>query len=183
MSRVDIPSIPLVDYVLEHADARADKPAIIDAGSGRSLSFGELGRLVRKAATGLAAQGFRKGDVLALFSPNLPEYAVAFYGAASLGGAVTTANPLHTASELRLQLKDSGASILVTTRDLLPVALESALRTNVSSVFAIGGSGSASPSFESLLHTAIARRGSTSRQAATSSLCRTRAARPVSRKA
>ena len=41
--------------------------------------------------------------------PNLPEYAIAFHGAASAGGSCTTVNPLYTANELAHQLEDSGA--------------------------------------------------------------------------
>ncbi len=46
--------------------------------------------------------------------PNVPEYAVAAHAAMSLGGVVTTANPLYTPSELAHQLRDSRARTLVT---------------------------------------------------------------------
>ena|SRR5437773_1198443 len=62
------------------------------------------------AATGLARLGFRRGDVLAIYSPNLPEYAVCFNAVASLGGASTTINPLYTADEAAKQLADAGGS-------------------------------------------------------------------------
>ena len=41
----------------------------------------------------MAERGFGKGDVLAVYMPNLPEYAVAFHGAASAGGMCMTVNP------------------------------------------------------------------------------------------
>ena len=69
---------------------------------------------MRKAAAGLAARGFRKGDVFAIYSPNLPEYAVAFHAVSLLGGIITTINPLYTAAELSRQLEDAGARALVT---------------------------------------------------------------------
>ena len=50
--------------------------------------------------TGLAARGFRKGDVFAIYSPNVPEYAVAFHAVSLLGGINTTINPLYTVTEL-----------------------------------------------------------------------------------
>ena len=91
-----------------------DKPALIDGPSGRTITYGQLADSVRRAAAGLAQRGFRKGDVFAIYSPNLPEYAVIFLAVASLGGINTTANPLYTADELAKQLKDSRARFLVT---------------------------------------------------------------------
>ena len=50
-------------------------------------------------ATGLVLRGFQKGDVFAIFSPNMPEYAVAFYGVARRRGQYNV-NPLYTVEEL-----------------------------------------------------------------------------------
>src|SRR6186713_1277315 len=92
---VEVPRTDVTSFVLEHASERADKPALIDGPSGRELTYGKLERSVRGLAAGLAARGFAKGDVLGLYMPNLPEYAVAFHGVASAGGKCTTMNPLY----------------------------------------------------------------------------------------
>jgi acyl-CoA synthetase (AMP-forming)/AMP-acid ligase II len=101
-------------------------------------------------AAGLAARGFGKGDVLAIHSPNLPEYALAFYGTAAAGGAATTINPLYTVDELAFQLKDAGARFLVTVPPFLDRAREAAARTAVEEVFVFGEAEGATP-FASLL--------------------------------
>src|SRR5437867_2156837 len=77
---VAIPEVPLTDYVLEAAGEHPDKPALIDGPSGRTLTFGQLVAGVRRVAAGLAARGFGKGDVFAIYCPNLPEYGLAFFG-------------------------------------------------------------------------------------------------------
>ena len=84
---VSIPEIPLTHYVLRRAVELGDKPALIDGPTGRTYTYGELPGYVNRLAAGLADHGFHKGNVLAIFSPNLPEYALAFYAAATLGGA------------------------------------------------------------------------------------------------
>ena len=94
--------------------ARGEKPAFIDGPSERTLTYRGWAEGVQRVATGLAARGFRKGDVFAIFSPNVPEYAVAFHAVSLLGGINTTISPLYTVSELRDQLRDSGARYLVT---------------------------------------------------------------------
>ena len=58
---------------------------MIDGPSGRTLTYGQLGGAIRLAAAGSAQRAFRKGDVFAIYSPNLPEYAVAFNAVASSG--------------------------------------------------------------------------------------------------
>jgi len=111
---VEIPEVSITEFVLGRAADRGDKPAIVDGPSGRTLTYAQLFDLVRRAAAGLAANGFKKGDVLGIYSPNVPEYAVAFHAAASLGGISTTVNPLYTTRELAQQLTDCGAIFLLT---------------------------------------------------------------------
>jgi acyl-CoA synthetase (AMP-forming)/AMP-acid ligase II len=116
---VRIPNEPITDVVLRAAQAHPERPALVDATTGRTLTFGGLVDQVRRVAAGLAAVGIGKGDVVALWSPNAPEFAVAFHAVARLGGVITTANPASTSHELALQLVDAGATLLITTGDLL----------------------------------------------------------------
>lgn len=69
---------------------------------------------------------WRKGDVLALFSPNCIDTPAVTWGCHWAGGVVSPANPAYTASELTHHLKDSGAKVLVTQPSFLKVALEAA---------------------------------------------------------
>src|SRR5215212_3409636 len=110
----EIPDVPLTSFVLERVSQFPDWPALIDAPTGRTITYQQLADGIRRTAVGLRRRGFGKGDVLAIFSPNLPEYAFAFHGTALAGGTVTTANPLATVDELAKQLQDSGAVFLVT---------------------------------------------------------------------
>jgi acyl-CoA synthetase (AMP-forming)/AMP-acid ligase II len=142
---VAIPDVSLTEYVLRHAERLGGKPALIDGPTGRALTYGELAAGVRRAAAGLARRGFVKGDVLAIYAPNLPEYAIVFQAVASLGGVNTTANPLYTADELTTQLRDSGARLLVTVPPLLPKAREAAQRAGVEEVYVLGEAEGATP--------------------------------------
>ena len=73
--------------------------------------------------------------MFAIYSPNLPEYAVAFHAVSLLGGTVTTMNPLYTVGEIGAQLDDAGARYLVTVGPFLEkarqVAAERGLRGGV----------------------------------------------------
>ena len=137
-AEVEIPDSAISDFVLEGAAARGDKPALIDGPSGRTITYAELAQGVKSLASGLAARGFSKGDVLAVYMPNLPEYAIAFHGAASAGGKCTTVNPLYTANELTHQLEDSGARFLITVPPFLDAAKEAAESAGIDDLFVLG---------------------------------------------
>lgn len=149
---VSVPETSLSSYVLGAAEECGDKPAFIDAESGRELTYAGLVEQVDRAAAGLAERGLEKGDVFAIYSPNLPEYAVAFHGVTSAGGVVTTANPLYTVEELSRQLDDSGARYLLTVPPFLEKALDAADRTGVEEVFVLGEAEAGTP-FAALLGT------------------------------
>ena len=144
------PDVSLTRLLLEQSADRGDKPAFIDAPSGRALTYREWGEVVRKAAAGLARRGLRKGDVFAIYSPNLPEYAVALHAVSLAGGVTTTISPLYTAAELGHQLTDAGAQYIVTVPSFLAKAQEAARECGLREVFVFGEAEGATP-FASLL--------------------------------
>jgi acyl-CoA synthetase (AMP-forming)/AMP-acid ligase II len=147
---VTIPELTITEYVLRHAERLGDKPAFIDGPSGRVLTYRQLADSVRRAASGLSQHGLRKGDVVAIYSPNCAEYAVVFHAVATLGAINTTVNPLYTADELATQLRDSGARFLVTVPAALEKAREAAARTGIKEIFVIGTGEGARPFAELL---------------------------------
>jgi acyl-CoA synthetase (AMP-forming)/AMP-acid ligase II len=147
---VTIPNISLPDVVFADAARRADKPALIDGLSGRAITYGQLVGGARRVAGGLAARGLQPGEVFAIYLPNLPEYAVAFYGVLLAGGTTTTINPLYTVEELATQLQDADASYLLTIPPFLDKAMAAAARSGVREVFVLGEAAGATP-FAALL--------------------------------
>lgn len=148
---VEIPNISITEYVLGRAGQRADKPAIIEGATGRTLTYGQLADLVLRVASGLAAHGLSKGDVLGIYSPNVPEYAAAFHATASLGGICTTVNPLYTPRELAQQLNDARASYLFTVPAFIENAREAVRQVpTIREVFVLGEAEGATP-FSALL--------------------------------
>jgi acyl-CoA synthetase (AMP-forming)/AMP-acid ligase II len=147
---VTIPEVPITDYVLRRAEELGDKPALVDGPSGRTYYYRQLPGLIRKLASGLAAHGVSRGDVLAIYSPNLPEYALMFHAVARLGAITTMVPPLFTDDEISRQLSDSGAKFLLTIPELLTKARAVAKASGVEKMFVIGEAEGA-VSFASLL--------------------------------
>lgn len=112
-------NVDLTSFIFSRSEDAKDRVALVDAASGRSYTNGQVRALVKKTAAGLAAKGITKGSVVCLYSPNLPEYAFVFLGAATLGAACSLANPTYNPEELSKILIDSKPSILVTVAPFL----------------------------------------------------------------
>ena len=94
--------------------------------------------LSRKLASALSKRGIKKGDVIAIFAPNVPEYAIVFLGVLQTGGVVTGVNPLFTSDELTNQLKEANAKCVFTVHQLAHRAEEAARKLVIEHVFVIG---------------------------------------------
>ncbi|HEX6348860.1 MAG TPA: AMP-binding protein [Candidatus Dormibacteraeota bacterium] len=117
---VEIPDVTLPDLILGRARERGEHPALIDAARGAVTTYAQLAEEVDRLASGLHDEGFGKGEVAALCTPNRVEFPIVACAVARLGGIVTTLNPAYTEAEMRRQLKDSGAVIAFTTAELAP---------------------------------------------------------------
>ncbi len=111
---VEIPDVPIHEYAFARAAEFPDRLALIDGPTGRSYTYAALHGAVKAFAGGLAKHGFGRGDTLAIVAPNIPEYAIVFHGVSMVGGTITTVNPTYGPEEIAFQLKDAGATLVVT---------------------------------------------------------------------
>ncbi len=81
---------------------------------GKVLTYGEIGRMVDRAAAGLQKLGVKKGTKVGLFMPNCPTFIVYYFAMLKAGGTVVNYNPLYTLEELTFQVKDSETELMVT---------------------------------------------------------------------
>jgi acyl-CoA synthetase (AMP-forming)/AMP-acid ligase II len=145
---IELEGTTLHGMVGETALGWEERPALIDGATDSTVTYGTLASRVERVAAGLAGRGFGVGDVLALWAPNLPQWAGVALGAMAAGGTVTGVNPAYTERELRGQLADSGASVLVTVPSLVPAALSAASSTGVRDVVVLGEADGATPILE-----------------------------------
>jgi acyl-CoA synthetase (AMP-forming)/AMP-acid ligase II len=142
---VEVGGTTLHGMVLDAAERSGDRAALVDGPSGTTVSYRRLAERVRGVAAGLAVRGFRPGDVLALWAPNLPQWAGVALGAMAAGGTVTGVGPAASGRELATQLADAGASVLVTVPSLVPAARAAAAAAGVGQVVVLGQADGATP--------------------------------------
>ena len=104
----------LHDLVLESCRKHAHKTALVDASSGRRLTYAEYGETVESLARGLITAGVKPGDVVAIFLANSWEFCTAYHATTLAGAIPTLLNPTYREREVRYQLENSGAVILIT---------------------------------------------------------------------
>jgi len=136
-----IPDMSITEYVFAGLPAEPSEVVLIDGPSGREMTAGAFRTAVERLAGVLTAAGHGAGQVTCLMAPNSPDYAVVFHAVAWAGGTISTANPTYTAPELNHQLKDSGASLLITIPAFLDTARAAAEGTGVRRIAVIGGEG------------------------------------------
>ena len=105
------PEVPLTRLLDDAAASFPTRVAV--AFLGRTLTYREVKDAVDHLAAGLAGLGVRKGDRVALVLPNCPQNVLTVFAVLRLGAVVVQADPSASDGELRAQLLDSGARVVV----------------------------------------------------------------------
>ncbi len=141
------------DLIKHSVRDNPDKPAILF--QDRSYSYGDLDRLINRAARGLLDLGLKKGEVLSLFLPSLPELIIAYLGTVRAGLTVNVVNAMLREQEVAYILKDCRSRAVITEAQRLPI-IES-LRSEVPSLKTIislqNQDGGKYPALDSMLAT------------------------------
>ena len=102
-------------HPIQHAQARPDQPAVIMAGSGKTISFGEMDAQANQFAQLLRANGFAPNDSFAVLLENRIEFYTLIWGSQRAGTMLVPISTRLTAPEISYILKDSEAKLLITS--------------------------------------------------------------------
>ncbi len=108
---VEIPERTLPEVFDEVAGKFSNRNAMVFYGS--KISFSKLKEEVDRFATALHDLGITKGDKVALYLLNSPQYIIAYFGALKVGATITPISPVYTSIEVKHQLEDSEAASIV----------------------------------------------------------------------
>lgn len=133
-AEIDVAEFPSIVSVLDSAIERyRDRPAF--SHMGKVMTYGDIDRLSRQFASYLINdRKLKKGDRVALMMPNVLQYPIAIFGALRAGLTVVNTNPLYTPRELKHQLVDSGAKVLVVLENVANTAAAVVAETQVEQV-------------------------------------------------
>lgn len=100
-------------HPITHAAARPDRPAIIMAGSGETVTYGEMDATANRFARLLRAKGVGCGDPFALLMENNALYLQLVWGSQRAGTMMVPIPNRLTAPEIAYILKDAGAKLVI----------------------------------------------------------------------
>jgi len=131
---IDYPDEPLYKLLDNIAAKNPDAPSTL--WSGVSRSFAEVKDQADRIANFLVSRGIKKGDRVAIFLPNLPQYPPVFFGILKTGAIAVTCNPSYTEAELNFQLTDAGVKAVFCMDDkrFTPLTYKAIKGTDVESV-------------------------------------------------
>ena len=109
---IDIPKQNLIEMFRTVAAQHHDQPATFF--KGKFKTYAEIETEVNKMANGLRKLGIKKGDRVAVYLPNSPQFLVTFFAVQSLGAIFTAFNPLYSAREIKERLNDAQPKVFVT---------------------------------------------------------------------
>ena len=129
------PQLPLHEHLRRHARETPDRIAYL--WYGQPLTWAQLDAASDAFAARLQALGVQKGEPVALFMNNCPQYVMAHYGIQKIGAIVCPCGPLNKEHELEYQLTDLQARVIVAADVLLPVVDKVRAKTALQQVFVV----------------------------------------------
>jgi long-chain acyl-CoA synthetase len=109
------------DVILAACRQFDGKTALVDTSCSpaRRFTYAEYGTAVEELARGFVAAGLQPGEVIAIYLPNCWEFCAAYHAATLAGAIPTPLNPSYRQREVRYQLENSGAALLITDGALI----------------------------------------------------------------
>ncbi len=105
-----------------HAAAAPERPAVIMADSGATLTYGELDTRSAQLAASLHGLGLRRGDIIAMLTDNVAEAFVIYWAALRSGLYITAINRHLAPAEVGYIINDSGATVLFASAGVAELA-------------------------------------------------------------
>lgn len=130
-------------HPITHAETRPDRPAIVVAGSGETVTYAELDRTANRFAHFLRTQGLERDDAFGLLMENNALYLQLVWGSQRAGTMLVPISTRLTAPEITYILKDSGAKLLITSPQFADVTEGIRRECPDLPVFVLDGEGSA----------------------------------------
>ena len=126
----NVPKTTSIFNILFHNDQQVSKDKLIYVDiedTNKCLTFGQVETQILKAAAGLMREfNLKKGDVVAICSPNQVDYPIILHGAVCAGGVVATIDQMSSVDLMAADLDTVQAKVLIAHKDTLETSLAAA---------------------------------------------------------
>ncbi len=116
---INYPDVPLYQFLEDSAKRFPQNPALIFLNG--KMSYSALDATVNRLANALTDLGVKKGDRVAIYVANSPQYVISYYAILKIGAIIMPINPLYVAHEVEHQVNDAGAETIIVMSRFYPV--------------------------------------------------------------
>ncbi len=116
---IEYPQVPLQDILRKTAETYPEKTALVC--DEQEITYARLDELSARFANFIVNLGVEKGDKIAVFLPNTPQFIIAYFGILKAAAVATAISPLYKEREVEYQLNDSKAQTVVALDSHFPV--------------------------------------------------------------
>jgi long-chain acyl-CoA synthetase len=136
---IKYPQVPLQFILHESTQNFPEKVALVC--DEQEITYAQLEALSNRFANALGKLGVKKGERVALFLPNIPQFVVAYFGILKLGAVATAISPLHREREVEYQLCDSEACAIFALDSLAQIVDNAGSKSKLRNIIftSIGG--------------------------------------------
>jgi long-chain acyl-CoA synthetase len=113
------PDVPQHQLLEDSAKRFPQNPAVIFLNG--KMTYAALDAAVNRLANALSDLGVKKGDRVAIYTANCPQYVISYYATLKIGAIVVPINPLYVAHEVEHQVNDAGAETIIVMSRFYPV--------------------------------------------------------------
>ncbi len=142
-AEVEIPDYPVTQNLINAAKKYPNNTALIFGNVAEALGnalmdskmeYHRLLDLTYRFAAALQQLGVKKGDRVAIYLANCPQFLIAYYATLMIGGVVVPCNPQYVAREMKHQLNDAGAETIITLSLMYPIVKQIRAETSLKQV-------------------------------------------------
>ncbi len=142
-AEAQIPDYPVTQNLINAAAKYPNNTALIfgnvveplgDALMDARMDYQTLLDLTYRFAAALQQMGVKKGDRVAIYLANCPQFLIAYYATLMIGGVIVPCNPQYVAREMKHQLNDAGAETIITLSLMYPIVKQIRAETSLKRV-------------------------------------------------
>jgi long-chain acyl-CoA synthetase len=116
---INYPDVTQHQLLEDSAKRFPQNPALIFLNG--KMPYSVLDASVNRLANALSDLGVKKGDRVAIYTANCPQYVISYYAILKIGAIIVPINPLYVAHEVEHQVNDAGAETIVVMSRFYPV--------------------------------------------------------------
>ena len=134
-AHLDYPDSSIVDYLFSTINDHPNNVAFEYYGT--EVTYKELRERIKETAASLVALGVKKGDIITVCTPNVPQGVIMFYAANYIGAVASMIHPLSSETEIEYYVNDTKSRVILTLDLFYQKVASATVNTNIEKIVVV----------------------------------------------